>query len=427
MLAALAAGCGLMGRNAEPTPLPPVEVELVSFDAAGSWNEAEQALIEQFQEAQPNVSFGRGSYAQSPSAYLSASPPPDLMVISPGYLLDQAAAQEQLVELTDLWQQSGLAEDYPASFQALSTRGGRQYYMPVAYTWTALYFNEEIFAEFGLEPPTTWDEFIAVCETLLAGGVTPLSIAGNDIFLNTLWFDYLNLRLNGLDFHQQLMNGEASFQDERVRSVLEVWGSLLERGYFVEKPERMGALDSMMAVVSTPAGLALEQKAAMTLTGPSYLGSIPAALRGELDFFAFPSIDPSIPTAEALTAYGYMIPQDAANRDAALSFVSFAGAADAQTQMVPRLNVSDAGLAPANPQAETDNLPDSVRRGAAIVTEADGVTPFFVLAAPDAMWDRVDRAIGYFLQNPWDVETTMVMLEEARQAALAAGAFLDAD
>jgi raffinose/stachyose/melibiose transport system substrate-binding protein len=34
-------------------------------------------------------------------------------------------------------------------------------------------YNREIFAEHGLEPPTTWDELIEICETLDAAGVTP--------------------------------------------------------------------------------------------------------------------------------------------------------------------------------------------------------------------------------------------------------------
>lgn len=34
-------------------------------------------------------------------------------------------------------------------------------------------YNQQIFEEQGLEPPETWDEFIEVCETLEAAGITP--------------------------------------------------------------------------------------------------------------------------------------------------------------------------------------------------------------------------------------------------------------
>ena len=420
-------GCGLMHRDAEPTPIPPVEMALISFDAAGSWNEAEEALTDQFRELQPNVSFSHSTYVQPPAVYFSQPHVPDLMVISPGYALAGAIGEQRLVELTDLWEQSGLLEHYPAGFRDLSAIDGKQYYLPVAYTWTGIYYNKEVFAEFGLDPPATWDEFIAVCDTLLANGVTPLSVAGDDVFLSTLWLDYLSLRLNGLEFHRQLTNGEVSYEDDRVRTVLELWGWMIDRGYFVEHPERMNATDSVMSIVTTPAGLTYGDRAAMTLTSPTWMGSIPQALRSGLDFFAFPTIDPNIPVAETLTAYGYMIPQDAPNMGAALSFVEYAGSADAQANMVPRLNTSAAGLAPANTSAGTAHLPDRVRRGSAIVTGAAGVAPFFVLAVPDSMWEPVGRALAYFLQNPWDTETVTTMLESARQEALAAGDFQHSD
>ena len=424
---ALAAGCGSLRRSAEPTPLPPAELTLLSFGSEGSWGVAEEALTGLFREQQPNVEFKISDYGDSPSAYLAASPVPDIMVISPGALLDRAVANGQVLDLTDLWQQAGLTEDYPAGLRELSAREGKQYFVPVANTWTAIYFNKEIFEQYGLEPPQTWDEFIAVSETLLDNGVTPLSIAGNDIFLSSLWFDYLDLRLNGLDFHRQLLNGEISFQDERVRTVFEVWGNLVDRGYFGEAPARVGATDSVMAIVPRLADVGLGPGAAMSLSGPSWLGELPPELQDGLDFFAFPVIDPSVPKAEALTSYGYMVPSGAENREAALAYVEYAGSASAQTAIAPRLNAGGADLAPANPGAEWGDVPESVQRGSAILSEASALTPIFVLAAPDAMWDNADRAIRYFLQNPWDVETTTMMLEEARQDALAAGAFLQAE
>ena len=417
-------GCGALGRRRAPTPLPPVELKLTSFDAVGSWNEAEEALIEQYRERQPNVTFDRSTYSENPAALLGRSSTPDIMVISPGYLLDAAVNQQQLVDLSDVWEQSGLTEDYPPSFVELSAHNGKQYYLPVAFTWTAIYYNMDLFDEYWLTPPATWNEFITVCDTLIANDVTPLSIAGQDVFQSTLWFDYLNLRLNGLDFYRQLTNGTISFEDDRVSTVFELWGWMLDSRYFMEHPEQMSATDNTMAVVTTPEGLPQREKAAMTLAGPSWLGYVPANLRESLDFFPFPEIDDSIPSAEALTAYGYMIPAGAESIDAALSFVEYAGSSEAQSEMIPRLNVSEAGLAPANPSADRKNLSESVQRGAAIVENADGVTPFFVLAVPVTMWAPADRAFRYFLQNPWDIQTTVGMLEEARQTAHDLGMFL---
>ena len=40
-------------------------------------------------------------------------------------------------------------------------------------------YNKDIFAKVGVEPPATWDEFVAVCEKLDAAGYQPIAIAGD--------------------------------------------------------------------------------------------------------------------------------------------------------------------------------------------------------------------------------------------------------
>ncbi len=219
-LGGVMAGCGRLGRTAEPTAIAPVEMELVTFDLAGPWSYAEESLLDQFQQLHPYVDFQRSAYAQAPSSYLAQTPAPDLMVIAAGYPLARAIHLDQVVDLTDVWEQSGLLEQYPPSFQALSAADGKQFYLPVGYTWSAIYYNQSVFDELGLQPPATWSEFTALCDTLLDNGITPLSIAGDDIWVNTLWLDYLDLRLNGAAFHRQLLSGEIAYTDERVRTVL---------------------------------------------------------------------------------------------------------------------------------------------------------------------------------------------------------------
>jgi ABC-type glycerol-3-phosphate transport system substrate-binding protein len=48
------------------------------------------------------------------------------------------------------------------------------------------FYNADIFAEVGVEPPTTWDEFAAVCEKIAAAGYQPLAVSGDfDSFWGT--------------------------------------------------------------------------------------------------------------------------------------------------------------------------------------------------------------------------------------------------
>ena len=423
-LSALTAGCGLLGRQSEPTPIAPVELALVTYDMEGSWSHAEKSLLEQFSALHPHVTFQRAPYVQMPADYLAQPPSPDLMVMTAGYPLARAIEQGQLVDLTDIWEQSGLLEQYPAGFQALSAANGKQFLLPIGYTWSAIYYNRAVFDQYGLQPPATWSEFTELCDTLLANGITPLSLAGDDVWLSGLWLDYLDMRLNGGEFHRQLLNGEIPYTDERVVSVVELWSWMLQQGYFTQHSERLDATDSLMAIITDQIGIGYVDKAAMTLTSPSWLGYLPPTLLQDLDFFPFPVIDPSVPPAEVLTAYGYMVPLNAEHRDVALTFVEFAASAEAQSVMAQQISANAPDLAPAQSPGDGAQLSEVTQRGIDLMAGAQDVTPLYVLGVPESMWGRVDNAVDRFLRSPDEIEAFALALEQARQAAEDAGEFI---
>ena len=48
------------------------------------------------------------------------------------------------------------------------------------------------------------------------------------------WFDYLNLRTHGYDFHMALTAGEVEWTDDRVRETFANWRELLDMGAFID-------------------------------------------------------------------------------------------------------------------------------------------------------------------------------------------------
>jgi len=59
---------------------------------------------------------------------------------------------------------------------------GKQYTVPTGLSYyTGVFYNKAIFAKFGLAVPTTWAEFVKLCETLKSKGVTPLGIGAKDV------------------------------------------------------------------------------------------------------------------------------------------------------------------------------------------------------------------------------------------------------
>ena len=427
MLFLVMAGLALAGcwRSDESPALSnePVALQFVTFDTEGTWGEAEADLIAGYQEQRPNVEVEHTAYSQFPQQYLTMSPPPDVMTITPGYFLDRAVASGTVADLSDVWQQSALDEALPPAFQALSQFGGKQYYLPVGYSWAGIYYNKQVFEQYGLEPPATWDEFMQVCDTLLANGVMPLVLSGQDPWPAMLWFDYLTLRLQGADFHRELVSGQVRYDDARVREAVELWSTFLRGGYFVEDPSRISGFDSIMAIVRGDDASLGGAQAAMMLTGPPWLGDVPQVFREELDFFAFPLIDPSIPRAETVGPYGYMVPAAGEHLPEALSLVTYLASPEAQQRLAARLANSAAAQAPLHTAVDRAQLPAAVQQGMALVEGADGVVTQYMPSTPDALWQPIGSALNRFLRDPDDVDSFLLALEGARQQAVEQGLF----
>ena len=410
------------GGSAEPTPVAsaPVTLTLLSFDVGEAWERAEGYAIEQFQLQEPNIAFDQRPFNQSPQQAISSSPAPDLVTSGAYSFLRTAAQSGGLIDLSELWAETGLTDAFPAGFQALSATEGKQYYLPVAFGWTGIYYNRQIFDQYGLVPPTTWDEFIQICETLRANGETPLSLSGQDAWMTMLWFDYLNLRLNGADVHRALVQGQLPYNDARLQDVVETWRMLFANGYFVERPELIGTLDAVNGLVRGDKGMLGREKAVMILTGPFWLTNLPAVFMDELDFFPFPTMNANVAPAEVVTTLGYMAPKAGANPAATLAFLRYIGSQTGQTAMAQQLGTSTL-WAPARSDIDDELLSATVKQGMALTGDAPNLFAPFVLSLPDGAWGVVQQAVQGYLRNPDETVALLDALEEMRQQGVAEG------
>ena len=148
------AACGLFGSRAEPTATPAAPITL-TYASFGRFAGVEDTLIDQFQTDHPNLKIDKQQFRFDPMQYLTNTPPPDMMTIAPSIWLDQAIEQGLVTDISDIWQQAGLGDAYPANLRVLSERNGKQYFLPIGYNWNAIYYNKAIFAQYNLQPPKT--------------------------------------------------------------------------------------------------------------------------------------------------------------------------------------------------------------------------------------------------------------------------------
>lgn len=407
---------------------PPVTLSYVA-PGASVFNEPEEVAIQRFKERAPSIEVERQSYGFSAGNYLLETPPPDVMLMWDGYELRSAAANGLLADLSDVWTEGNLAEAYGRRFQDISRFDGTLRFVPAGFNWSGIYYNKEVFDQFGLSPPATWEEFILICDTLLSNGITPMSLAGQNPFISILWFDYLNLRLNGPQFHRELMAGRVDFNDVRVARVWELWQTLLDRDYFVERPGSTSEMNSMTALIRGDGDSPLSwEKAVMTLAPQFSLDDLPPVFADELDFFQFPQIDPNVPIGEVSIVFGYIIPADAPHRFEAGAFAGYMGSAEAQELQLKRMGDEgiNIGYVPVHREFDRELLSYAAEKGDQIVNGADEISPPLFLVLPNSMragFNQVLRRLFLASNFPLDITEIQSQLEEGRQRAIQNGEF----
>src|SRR5690349_18084432 len=209
--------------------------------------------------------------------------PDDVFTWFAGYRMQFFAAQGLVGDISDVF--SGLP-GISESLKAQSTgEDGKQYFVPfTSYPW-AVYYRPSVFQQYGYAVPATLDEFVALSQRMQADGLVPVAFADKDGWPAMGTFDQLDLRINGYEFHRDLMAGQKAWNTPEVKRVFDTWRQLLP----YHQPDSLGR-------TWQEAAQALQQKEAGMMVLGMFLGQQFPEGTDDLDFFTFPEIDPSIGT-----------------------------------------------------------------------------------------------------------------------------------
>jgi multiple sugar transport system substrate-binding protein/raffinose/stachyose/melibiose transport system substrate-binding protein len=368
---------------------------------------ADEEIVKMFMEANPDIEVvhsivAHEDFKQAIRAYLTASTPPDVMTWFAGNRARFFIDNGQIMDISDVWASEGWNESYPKGFQALSTVDGKQYFLPTSWYWWAVYYRVSVFEELGLEPPETWDEFLAINETLKENGYTPLAIGTKYRWTAAAWFDYLNMRINGPQFHIDLMLGKESYDDPRVAKVFEYWRVLLDNGYFLEDAAAYSWSEALEPFIAG--------EAAMYLMGDFIRDSLPDEVEADVDFFRFPIIDPSMPIGEDAPTDGYFLAANAQNPEAAKAFLAYLGSVEVQTYNAEKL-----GRLPTNSGVDRSMFTESQQKGMELIDGADFVAQFYDRDTTPEMADEGMNAMMAFWDDPDSIDVLLADLELARK------------
>jgi multiple sugar transport system substrate-binding protein len=237
------------------------------------------------------------------------------------------AAQNLLTPIDDVWAQIG--SNYTDAFKTAATGAdGHQYLVPsINYPWVVMY-RKSLFTAKGYTVPTTLDQFVTLAKKMQTDGLVPLAFGDKDGWPAMGTFDILNMRMNGYQFHVDLMAGKAKWTDPKVTAVFQKWAELLP--YFQQgAPGRTWQDAATAALVPDASG---KYVAGMYFLGTFANAQVPAADQNDIGMFTFPTLGTAYDGENAMDAPidGFMMSAHPGNEAAAKAFLACIGTPPAQ-------------------------------------------------------------------------------------------------
>jgi multiple sugar transport system substrate-binding protein len=347
------------------------------------------------------------SFQENITRYLQGNPD-DVFTWFAGYRMQYFAAQGLATPIDDVWQTIGT--NYSDAFAKASTgQDGKKYFVPFYnYPW-ALFYRKSVWQAKGYQVPKTIDDFKTLCAKIKADGMTPIGFADKDGWPAFGTFDQLNMRMNGYDFHINLMAGKQSWTDPKVKAVFDLWGGLLPY-------HQTGSLSRTWQDAAQ--GLANKQSA-MYLLGSFVAQQFQAADLADLDFFAFPQIDSQYgQDAVEAPIDGFMISHKAKNVSGAKELLKFLGSADAQNVYL-KSDPSDVG---ANKQADSSGYNAIQKKAADFIGSAKQISQFLDRDSNPTFASTVAiPAFQQFINTPNDIDSILKNVDAQAKSIYAAG------
>ena len=184
------------------------------------------------------------SYQTSIQQSIHEESAPGLFTWWGGYQLQTLVENGLVEDLTEVWKNyitpAGVAEGVAEAF----TYDGKIYAAPYNVNYNMILYNKEVFKNVGVEEPQTFDEFLDACEKIKAAGITPIAFE-DDSWAGFIWFQALIASYEPQLF-QDLCDGTASYTDERVVEVMNIWQEMIDKGYFTQ-PIAITDMEKMIA------------------------------------------------------------------------------------------------------------------------------------------------------------------------------------
>ncbi|KJE28202.1 glucose-binding protein [Geobacillus kaustophilus] len=384
------------------------KLEIFSWWTGAGEEDGLKALIKLFQEKYPDIEVenaavagGAGTNAKAVLASrMQGNDPPSTFQVHGGAELNEGwVAAGKMEPLNDLYEKEGWMDKFPKALIDMVSKDGNIYSVPVnIHRGNVLWYNKKLFADNGLQPPKTFDEFFQVADKLKAKGITPLALGDKEPWAATHLFENVLLGTLGTENYKKLWTGELSFNDPQVKQAVETFKKMLN--YINEDHSSRNWQDA--------AQLVAEGKAAMYVMGDWVKGYFVNDLKLKVneDFGYVP-----VPNTEGkfmVITDTFGLPKGVKNPDDVKKFLAVLGSVEGQDAFNPLK-----GSIPARIDADPSKYDEYGKQTMQDFKTAE-LAPSLAhgSAAPEGFVTKVNQAVNIFVTQK-DVKTFIDTLASA--------------
>jgi ABC-type glycerol-3-phosphate transport system substrate-binding protein len=287
------------------------------------------------------------TYQTTVRASLGSDNAPDMFTWWFGFRMEDLVTSGGTEDLTPIWDKYLASGEYSQGIANAYTFDNKVYAVPFNVNYWVLFYNKPLFDDNGLTLPTTWDEFMTLCETLKGMDITPMAQTIADRWQSFIIFEELVARTAGPEFWDDLMHNRAAYTDQKVVDALALWKDLMDKGYFTDPGISMGTAENGMIPQF------VQGKVAMLPVGDWYSASlVEAGLESGVGYDAFimPNVADGLPNMLFFETGPLLVSARGVRKEQAVQVADWWMSAEAQTEWCNLM-----GFSSPNSQVQLEN------------------------------------------------------------------------
>ena len=332
----------------------------VSITIATNWGEGDSKYdyfypaFQKFQEENKDTmeitleTYSTEDYKTKIKVQTASDNLPDVFTYWGGSMLNDMIAAGLLENVDTYFSDSTTVkrdEFNPASFAYYTSADGNTYGVPIESTRGVFLANKDLFSQYGLQYPKTYDDLKAVSKVLNDNGIIPIAIGSSGGTPSEFFYSELYNQYSGAADEIKNLTTTRKFATDNALKVANDIKDMIANKMFPADTVANGGWAASLQLYT-------DKKAAMTYTYPWMFESIPEDIQNSSEVIPVPmmpdaTVDPAT-LMTGFTVYGFTINkksyEDQAKHDAMVKVCDFLASNDLSTEltksgMIPAKNI----------------------------------------------------------------------------------------